>query len=127
MITITFDKDKGQLTVNGQLMAEGQAEELEIDNDKTLIGMAFAPAKHSRTLKELSDDGVLKVDELAMTLSLLHVMFPGGVHAGMNLALSLQDVEPWLDNLDEQLPLPELGEFALTLPSEREDEDESTE
>jgi len=128
MITITFNKEEGQLFINGILMAEGESEEITRDDDKTMVGMAFGPPKeNSKTLQELVKDGALEFDEFAMTLSLLHVMFPGGVNMGLNLTLTQQDVGPWLENLDMDMALPDIGEFALTLPTESEDEDESAE
>ena len=128
MTTITFDKEKGQLHINGVLMAEGESEEITSDDESVMVGMAFGPPKdNSRTLQELVKDNVLEFDEFAMTLSLLHVMFPGGVGMGLNLTLTQQDVGPWLENLDGDMPLPDIGAFALTLPVKSEDEDEPAE
>ena len=122
MTTITFDKEKGQLHVNGQLMAEGESKEVMSDDEKTMVGMAFGPPKHnSKTLQDMVQDGDLEFDEFAMTLSLLHVMFPGGVGMGLNLTLTQQDVAPWLENMDNDMPLPDLGKFKLTFPTESED------
>ena len=127
MITITFCKEKGELTLNGNIVAEGSAEELEVGDDATLVGMAFGPAKNSRTMQEMVEDDDLEIGELAMTLSLLHVMFPGGVNIGMHLSLSQQDVEPWLENLDTGLPLPDIGDFEMVIPSTPSQEDEEGE
>lgn len=123
MITITFCPEKGQLHVNGILMAEGSVEELERTDDATLVGMAFGPSEDSPTLGELAQGEDVDVNEFKMTLSLLNVMFPGSITNGtIAPALSLQDLEPWIDGLDESLPLPDIGSFKLTLPKE---EDES--
>ena len=126
MTIITFDKEEGQLHINGVLMAEGETEELSRDDEQVMVGMAFGPPKeNSKTLQDMASDGELNFDEFTMTLSLLHVMFPGGVSMGLNLSLTQQDIQPWLDNLDNDLGIPDIGKFALTLPTESEDENGS--
>ena len=126
MTIITFNKEKGQLHINGILMAEGESEEISRDDEQVMVGMAFGPPKeNSKTLEDMVNDGELEFDEFTMALSLLHVMFPGGVNMGLNLTLTQQDIQPWLDNLDSSLEIPDIGTFALTLPTESEDEDES--
>ena len=122
MITITFCPEQGQLHVNGILMAEGSVEELDRTNDATLVGMAFGPPEDSPTLSELAKGEDVDVNEFKMTLSLLNVMLPGSVTNGtIAPALSLQDLEPWIDGLDEHLPLPDIGNFKLTLPKEEDE------
>ena len=112
MITITFCPEQGQLHVNGILMAEGSVEELDRTNDATLVGMAFGPPEDSPTLSELAKGEDVDVNEL----------FPGSVTNGtIAPALSLQDLEPWIDGLDEHLPLPDIGNFKLTLPKEEDE------
>jgi hypothetical protein len=115
MITITFDQN--QLTVNGTAIAEGETTTISEDDEGKMIGMAFAPPDGMDIWEFLEGDDV-EGDEFAMCLSLLNIIFPGGhKQVAPQLRISQQDINPWLEGLDEGIPLPDLGQFALDIPN----------
>lgn len=126
MITIKFDGTK--LEIDGHIIAEGESSVIEETDEGKMVGMAFKPPDDSKPLQEMVEDEDFDGEMMAMCLALLQVVFPGGsLGLAPELRISTQDINPWLQELDDGLPMPDIGGFAIDIPTDFDEGDDDDE